>query len=80
VTRKAFFREPSKTRRCLMPVSGYLEWQDTPGGKQPHCVTRATGSPVLTIAGLWDEWKNRTADVGGHNMFASARHRHWRCR
>jgi hypothetical protein len=42
-----------------MPVSGYYEWEDTPGGKQPHYFTARDGSPVLTIAGLWDEWKNR---------------------
>ena len=30
VTTKPFFREPFGHRRCLMPVSGYYEWQDTP--------------------------------------------------
>jgi putative SOS response-associated peptidase YedK len=59
VTTKRFFREPLKNKRCLMPVSGYYEWEDTPGGKQPHYFTARDGSPVLTIAGLWDEWKNR---------------------
>jgi putative SOS response-associated peptidase YedK len=42
--------------RCLIPVSGYCEWQDTPTGKQPWYFTARDGSPVLTIAGLWDEW------------------------
>jgi len=59
VTTKPFFREPFKKKRCLMPVSGYFEWEDAPGGKQPHYFTARDGSPVLTIAGLWDEWKNR---------------------
>jgi putative SOS response-associated peptidase YedK len=59
VTTKPFFREPFKTGRCLMPVSGYYEWEDTPAGKQPHYFTARDGSPVLTIAGLWDQWKNR---------------------
>ena len=59
VTTKPFFREPFKTKRCLMPVSGYYEWQDTPEGKQPWYFTARDGSPVLTIAALWDEWKNR---------------------
>ena len=59
VTTKPFFREPFKSKRCLMPVSGYYEWQDTPEGKQPWYFTARDGSPVLTIAGLWDEWKNR---------------------
>ena len=59
VTTKPFFREPFKSKRCLMPVSGYYEWQDMPGGKQPWYFTARDGSPVLTVAALWDEWKNR---------------------
>jgi putative SOS response-associated peptidase YedK len=59
VATKPFFREPFKRKRCLMPVSGYFEWQDTPGGKQPWYFTARDGTPVLTIAGLWDEWKNK---------------------
>jgi putative SOS response-associated peptidase YedK len=59
VTTKPFFREPFKSRRCLMPVSGYYEWQDTPSGKQPWYFTARDGSPVLTIAGLWDQWKKQ---------------------
>jgi putative SOS response-associated peptidase YedK len=59
VTTKSFFREPFKTRRCLMPLSGYYEWQDKSDGKQPHYFTARDGSPLVTAAGLWDEWKNR---------------------
>ncbi len=59
VTTKPFFREPFKHRRCLLPVSGYYEWQDTPNGKQPWYFTARDGSPLVTVAGLWDQWKNR---------------------
>ena len=40
-------------------MSGYYEWQDTPSGKQPWYFTARDGAPILTAAGLWDEWKNR---------------------
>ena len=56
VAEKPFFREAFRRGRCLIPVSGYYEWQDTAGGKQPHYFTARDRSPVLTIAGLWDEW------------------------
>jgi putative SOS response-associated peptidase YedK len=46
--------------RCIIPASGYYEWQDTPGGKQPHYFTRVDGQ-VISFAGLWDEWKDRTS-------------------
>jgi putative SOS response-associated peptidase YedK len=59
VETKPVFRDAFKRSRCLIPLSGYYEWQDTPGGKHPWYFTAADGSPLLTAAGLWDEWKNR---------------------
>jgi len=59
VTTKPFFRDAFMRTRCLIPISGYYEWQDTPGGKQPWYFTARDGSPALTVAGLWDEWKDR---------------------
>jgi putative SOS response-associated peptidase YedK len=58
VTTKPFFRDAFKRTRCLIPVSGYFEWRDTPGGKQPWYFTARDGSAALTVAGLWDQWKN----------------------
>jgi putative SOS response-associated peptidase YedK len=59
VTTKPFFREAFKRTRCIIPASGYYEWQDTPDGKQPHYFTRVDDQ-VISFAGLWDEWKDRT--------------------
>ena len=62
VATKPMFRSAFKRNRCLIPVSGYYEWQDTPGGKQPWYFTARDGSPALTIAGIWDEWQDMEAD------------------
>jgi putative SOS response-associated peptidase YedK len=62
VETKPFFRDAFKRRRCLIPVSGYYEWEYRDGPKkppQPWYFTPADGSPVLTTAGLWDEWRNK---------------------
>ena len=40
-------------------MAGYYEWQNTQDGKQPWYFTARDGSPLLTAAGLWDEWKDR---------------------
>jgi putative SOS response-associated peptidase YedK len=53
----SLFNSSFKRRHCLIPVSGYYEWKSTSGGRQPYYFTRRDGS-VLTIAGLWDEWRN----------------------
>ena len=62
VAEKPFFRSAFKRNRCLIPMSGYYEWQDTPGRKQPWYFTTRDGSPALTIAGLWDEWHDKASD------------------
>jgi putative SOS response-associated peptidase YedK len=59
VATKPMFRSAFKRNRCLIPVSGYYEWQDTSGGKQPWYFTARDGSLALTIAGLWDEWQDK---------------------
>ena len=59
VAEKPMFRSAFKRTRCLIPASGYYEWHDAPGGKQPYYFTRADGDAV-TIAGLWDEWQDKT--------------------
>ncbi len=58
VTTKPFLRDAFRRTRCLIPISGYYEWQDTSDGEQPWYFTAGDGSPALTVAGLWDQWKN----------------------
>jgi len=59
VETKPVFRDAFKRSRCLIPMSGYYERQTTPDGKQPWYFTARNGSPLLTAAGRWDEWKDR---------------------
>jgi putative SOS response-associated peptidase YedK len=55
------FRDAFRRTRCLIPASGYYEWETRADGKQPYYITPADGS-VLTIAGLWSEWRDRVND------------------
>ena len=50
------FRSAFRRTRCIVPASGYYEWRAGEGGKQPYFISAANGT-VLSIAGLWDEWK-----------------------
>jgi putative SOS response-associated peptidase YedK len=61
VAEKPMFRSAWKSRRYLIPASGYYEWREVviPGqkkpAKQPFYVTRKDGVP-LTFAGFWECW------------------------
>jgi putative SOS response-associated peptidase YedK len=57
VAEKPFYRSAFKRTRCLIPASGYYEWQTIGKEKQPFYFTRRDGQ-IITIAGLWSEWTN----------------------
>jgi len=52
---KPSFRKASESQRCLIPVTGFFEWQDVNGKKIPWYI-RMTGQEIFSIAGLWDTW------------------------
>ena len=53
VHQKPSFAGPLRTRRCLIPASGFFEWKKEGKGKQPYFITRRDGRP-MAFAGLWD--------------------------
>lgn len=57
VAEKPAFRAAFKYRRCIIPASGFYEWQKQNGGKQPHYIHHKDGSP-LAFAGLWEHWQS----------------------
>ncbi|CUS06057.1 putative SOS response-associated peptidase YoqW [Candidatus Promineifilum breve] len=58
---KPAFRAAFKRRRCLLPMTGFYEWQATDGRKQPMYIHGAGGG-LLSLAGLWEVWQS--ADGG----------------
>lgn len=50
------FRNAFKRRRCLLPASGFFEWQQQDEIRQPYYVSLKSGAP-MAIAGLWESWK-----------------------
>ena len=52
---RASFRGLISRHRCIVPVSGYYEWQKRGKAKMPLYIHRAVGGP-LALAGLWAEW------------------------
>jgi putative SOS response-associated peptidase YedK len=57
VDEKPMFRSAFKRSRCIIPASGYFEWRAEHGAKQPYYFSAADDG-VLSIAGLWDHWKD----------------------
>lgn len=52
---KPAFKDAFRRRRCLVPATGYYEWQKREKYKQPYCI-HMTDHKLFAFAGLWDEW------------------------
>ncbi|HEX6384082.1 MAG TPA: SOS response-associated peptidase [Anaerolineae bacterium] len=55
VTEKPSFRSAFKRRRCLIPATGFFEWQRQGNKKQPMYI-QVKDSQVFAFAGLWETW------------------------
>lgn len=55
---KPAFRSAMRHRRCLVPASGFYEWQRTDTGKQPYWIAPAQGG-VFGFAGVWETWMGK---------------------
>ncbi len=58
---KPAFRAAMRRRRCLVPASGFYEWQRRDGGKLPYWIAPKDGG-IVAFAGLWESWSD--ADGG----------------
>ena len=60
------FREAFAKRRCLIPATGFYEWQQRDDGKQPYRFRRKDLEP-FAFAGVWE-----FARLGGEAILSTA--------
>jgi len=56
IREKPSFKDSFKTKRCLVPADGFIEWENIDGEKQPHYITLQNNG-MFAFAGIWSEWK-----------------------
>lgn len=44
-------------RRCIIPVSGFIEWKRDKNSKHPFCIY-LKDEPIMSLAGIWDTWRS----------------------
>ena len=59
------FREAFAKRRCLIPATGFYEWQKRADGRQPYRFVREDLAP-FAFAGLWEY-----AKIGGETIVSA---------
>lgn len=52
---RAMFRDAARARRCLVPASGFYEWQGKGKTRSPYAL-RPSHPPLMAFAGIWERW------------------------
>lgn len=62
---KPSFRDAFQRRRCLIPASGFYEWQTSSGGKGSGqaCYISLKSGETMAIGGLWESWTSPGGDI-----------------
>jgi putative SOS response-associated peptidase YedK len=56
-----FWGSTIRTRRCLVPATGFFEWKTTAEGKQPFYI-HPTDQELFAFAGIWSEWTTKEGE------------------
>lgn len=54
---KPSFKNVISSKRCIIPATGYFEWQHTGKNKQPYFIS-LKDQDAFSFAGVWDLWVN----------------------
>ena len=57
-----FFRDAYKSARCLVPATGFYEWQGERAPKQPWFIQLQHGG-LFSFAGLWARWRGQQGEA-----------------
>jgi putative SOS response-associated peptidase YedK len=73
VAEKPAFRAAFRRRRCLVPMSGFYEWQKTGARKVPHFV-RLLNTDMFAAAGLYEYWpgKDGAAPIESYTILTTS--------
>jgi putative SOS response-associated peptidase YedK len=72
LAQKPTFRRLLASQRCIVPASGFYEWQQTGAGKVPHYIG-LKDEPLFGFAGLYDHWTDaQGAEVLSYTIITTA--------
>jgi putative SOS response-associated peptidase YedK len=71
LTEKPSFRTAYQHRRCLIPATGFFEWQTAETGKRPYHIHQPDNA-LFAFAGLWEHWEHQQETVYSCSIITTA--------
>ena len=63
IAEKRSYKAAYKSRRCIVPLTGFYEWKRESAEKIPYAIT-LNDNKIMSLAGIWEHWQaeNETLD------------------
>ena len=71
LTEKPSFRNAYRHRRCLIPATGFFEWQTIETGKRPYHIHQPECA-LFAFAGLWEHWEHQRETIYSCTIITTA--------
>lgn len=71
IAEKPAFKSAYQQRRCVIPATGFYEWQKTDQGKQAYCISRKDQS-LFAFAGIWEYWDHGEETIYSCSIITTA--------
>ncbi|HEY8098263.1 MAG TPA: SOS response-associated peptidase [Methylobacter sp.] len=71
LSEKPSFKNAYRHRRCLIPATGFFEWQSTAVGKQPYHIHQPDYA-LFAFAGVWEHWEHDQETVYSCTIITTA--------
>lgn len=65
--KKPSFREPIKTKRCIIPSTGFFDWRHENEKKIPYFIY-VKDEPIFSMAGIYDVWEDSESGILWHTF------------
>jgi putative SOS response-associated peptidase YedK len=58
ILEKRSYKTAFEKRRCIVPLTGFYEWQRNEGGAKRPFEFHSRDHSILSMAGVWEHWKS----------------------
>lgn len=69
IQEKRSYKAAFKSRRCILPLSGFIEWKRQDEKRKTPFAIHLKGEPIMSVAAIWERWED--SKTGDHvNSFS----------
>ena len=59
IMEKRSYKTPFEKRRCIVPLSGFIEWKRLDAKNKTPFAIHLKDEPIMSVAGVWEHWESK---------------------